>query len=63
MINVIITLIIIGIVGAASTYIVRSKKRGVKCIGCPLSGQCCSAEKATDSQDAGCGGCCGCGDK
>ena len=55
MINVIIALVIVAIIGAAIAYIVRAKKKGAKCIGCPASGECCSVRKATDSQDTGCG--------
>lgn len=40
MIDLIITLILLLIVGAAVIYIVREKKRGAKCIGCPNSGSC-----------------------
>ncbi len=28
------------IIGAAVTYIVKEKRRGVKCIGCPHAGTC-----------------------
>ncbi len=28
------------IVGAAIIYLVKAKKKGVKCIGCPSEGQC-----------------------
>jgi len=38
---------IVLIVGAAAFYIIRAKKRGQKCVGCPYSKQC--------------GGKCGCG--
>lgn len=40
MMNVVIVLILLFILGGASYYIYRSKKRGVKCIGCPYAGQC-----------------------
>lgn len=46
------------IVGAAVFYIVRAKKRGAKCVGCPYSKQCadkcscgCGNEKADFSDD------------
>ncbi len=45
MIDIIILLILVVILGSAVTYIVRAKKQGAKCIGCPDSkscGQCCS---------------------
>jgi len=55
MTNIIAGLIILIIVVAAVTYIVRAKKRGVKCVGCSAAGSCCTPKK----EDAGCG--CGCG--
>ena len=55
MANIIPVLIIIIILGSAIAYIVRSKKKGVQCIGCGTSCQCggncgetcdsCSTEK------------------
>lgn len=33
-------LLIVLIIGAASFYIIRSKKRGQKCIGCPYAKTC-----------------------
>ena len=48
--NIIIAVIIVAIVGAASFYIYKAKKSGKKCIGCPDGGSCSS----------GCGGSCGC---
>ena len=40
MINAVIILIVLMIVGVAIAYIIREKKRGVKCIGCPYAQQC-----------------------
>lgn len=38
--------IVIGIVAVlvilALTYMIKEKKKGVKCIGCPAGGHCCS---------------------
>ncbi len=31
---------ILAILGGAVIYIVREKKKGVKCIGCPMAGTC-----------------------
>lgn len=61
-IDIIILFIIAAIVGAAIAYIVRAKKKGTKCIGCP-AGDCCSMKKGkssskTEAEDSGCG--CGC---
>lgn len=38
--NVIAVIILILVIGAAVAYIVRAKKKGAKCIGCPASGNC-----------------------
>ena len=54
MINYIAAAVLALILGAAAWYVYRSKKRGVKCIGCPAAGCCgktscdscgCSAEE------------------
>lgn len=52
MTNFIIIAVVALIVGLAASYIYKSKKRGVKCIGCPEGCSCSSG---------GCGGCTGCG--
>lgn len=52
--DIIVGAIIVVIVGLAIAYIVKSKKSGAKCIGCPAAGN-CSSNKGKD------GGCtCGC---
>ena len=38
--DLITLIIILVILGFAIGYIVRSKKKGVKCIGCPSGGNC-----------------------
>lgn len=38
MANVIIGVVLLLIVSGASAYIVKAKKKGVKCIGCPAGG-------------------------
>lgn len=55
MIDVVVVLIVLVILGAAIAYIVRSKKKGAKCIGCPAADSCCSSHK---NQKKSCG--CGC---
>ena len=52
--NVIIIAVLLLVLGGAVAYIVRAKKSGVKCIGCPAGG-CCSGKCG---EQAGCG--CGC---
>ena len=50
--NLILLLVIGLILGLAVGYVYKSKKRGVKCIGCPDAKGCSGS----------CGGCsCGCG--
>ena len=52
MVNYIVPIIIALIVGGAIAYIVKAKKSGAKCIGCP-SGGCCS-EKNGEKCNCGC---------
>lgn len=40
MADIIIALVLLSIVGAAVFYIVKEKKKGTKCIGCPMAGEC-----------------------
>ena len=41
--NVIVVLLLVLIVGGAVAYLIRAKKRGVRCVGCPAGGNCPSA--------------------
>ena len=54
--NAIIIVVLLLIIGAAIAYIVKAKKKGVKCIGCPAAGSCAQKNK---SSECGCG-CSGC---
>ncbi len=45
--NIIVGVIIIAIITAATAKIVSEKKKGVKCVGCPYSG-------TTDSSKCSC---------
>ncbi len=38
--NVVVILILVAIASAIVWYLVRAKKRGEKCIGCPYAKQC-----------------------
>ncbi|MBQ4530702.1 MAG: FeoB-associated Cys-rich membrane protein [Lachnospiraceae bacterium] len=53
MANVIVVGVLLIIIGAAVCYIVKAKKSGVKCIGCPAGGS-CSGNCGGDS-DCSCG--------
>lgn len=48
MTNIIATVVVVAVLGGAVAYIVRAKKSGVKCIGCPHS-------KVCSSKNGGCG--------
>ena len=51
MADVVIVLILIVIVGGAAGYIVKEKKKGTRCIGCPHSGTCGGKHCGGDSND------------
>lgn len=50
MANLIVIAVLLIVVGLAVSYIIKEKKRGVVCIGCPHAGEC--AKK----RQGGCGG-------
>ena len=62
MIDIIVGAIIVAVVGSALAYIIRSRKNGIKCVGCPDAKYCCSGSHTqTASSKGGCGGgCTGC---
>lgn len=45
MADIIVGIILVILVGSAVAYIVRAKKSGVKCIGCPAGGNCPGSAK------------------
>ena len=51
-VDYIILAVVLAILGGAALYILRAKKRGKKCIGCPSAHQC-------SGQCAGCTQSCG----
>ncbi len=50
LVNVIATLVILCIVGFAIRYIYKEKKKGTKCIGCPMAGNCAKARAGYECQ-------------
>ena len=38
--DIIVIAVIVAIIGAVTFYIVRQKKKGCKCIGCPYAKEC-----------------------
>ena len=49
MTDIFVIVVIVLIVGLAAAYIIREKKRGVKCIGCPHAGECAKKGKCGDN--------------
>ncbi len=52
--NIVIILILLVILGSSCFYIVKAKKSGVKCIGCPQGGTCASKNNGTTECTCGC---------
>lgn len=50
LIDIIVTIILVLMIGGAIAYIVRSKKRGETCVGCPYAKEC-----ARRKANGGCG--------
>lgn len=46
LVNIVAALIVAALVGAAGRYIYKEKKKGTKCIGCPMAGECAKAKAA-----------------
>ncbi len=53
MTDLIIAGIVLVVIGAAIAYIIKAKKNGAKCIGCPANGKC--SGKHEGHSDCGCG--------
>lgn len=53
--DIVVAVILIIVLGLSISYIVRAKRRGVKCIGCP-SGKSCGGS-GTSSCSCGCSEC------
>lgn len=54
MIDFIIVAILAIVIGAAVIYIMKAKKSGVKCIGCPAAGECAHKRKEASACSCGC---------
>ena len=57
--DIIVIAVIVLVIGAASAYIIKAKKSGKKCIGCPNSCSCSNSGAKTKKSEGSC--CCGCG--
>ena len=54
MANLIIVIVLLLIIGAATCYVIKAKKKGVKCIGCPAAGNCSSKNGGNTECTCGC---------
>lgn len=43
--NILLIVVIVAIVGCAVAYVIKEKKKGTKCIGCPNAKTCSMAQK------------------
>ncbi|MBE6672635.1 MAG: FeoB-associated Cys-rich membrane protein [Ruminococcaceae bacterium] len=55
LVNIIATILVVAALGGAIAYVIRAKKKGAKCIGCPHSSSCPSAKGGASSCGCGCG--------
>lgn len=62
MADFIVIAILLICVGAAAMYIIKEKKKGTRCIGCPAAGEC--SRKHSEASGCSCGSAgessCGC---
>ena len=54
MTDLVIVAIVLLIVGTAIAYIIKAKKSGAKCIGCPVEGGCPHKTREASSCNCGC---------
>lgn len=46
--------IVLILIVVATTYIIKAKKKGTKCIGCPMGGSCGAADKSNSGGGCNC---------
>ncbi len=59
--NFIVIAIVAVIIALVIIYLVKARKNGIKCIGCPDAKMCRSKTGGCGSCNGGCQGCNGCG--
>ncbi len=52
--NILLMVVLLFLIGGAIAYVVKAKKKGVKCIGCPAGASC----RKKDNSESGCRGTC-----
>lgn len=53
MIDIIVIIILVLLIGNAVTYMIRARKSGVKCIGCPAGGSCSGSRQTPKKKLSG----------
>lgn len=53
MADIVVIIILAVLIGGAVTYIIKAKKSGAKCIGCPAGGSCPSSKKTPKKKLSG----------
>lgn len=56
MVDFVVIAILAVVVGSALRYLIKARKNGIKCVGCPAGGNCCSCRQAGETTST-----CGCG--
>lgn len=59
--EIIVVIIIALVIGGALAYIIKAKKSGKKCIGCPDGCSCGAGDKKDTEEQSTCGSCGSCG--
>ena len=49
--DIVLIMIIPGVIGGIVWYLLRAKKKGEKCIGCPCAKQCLNKHKACNNKE------------
>lgn len=58
--NFLLIVVLLFILGGAIAYVVKAKKNGVKCIGCPTGAACGKKDNPGDDCSGNCSSCLGC---
>lgn len=60
LVDIIVIAVIALVIGGAVAYIIKAKKSGKKCIGCPDSCSCGGKNGKGSAEGSSCGSCCHC---
>lgn len=53
MVNILFSIVIAAIIGAACLYIRKSSKKGIRCVGCPYANGCSGEKSCSGSKTEG----------